>query len=114
MRLALVLLCLARVHFGSPANVQVVVSLCKEKRLHFLRTILETVLSGHNTSLKAYAKCGPHEAFPEAELLPNVGREGHTYWLHMQRLLGALRRRVHPPSELTRAPRSSRAGGVGA
>ena len=69
--------------------MQVVVSLCKETRLHFVHTILETVLSGHDVQLVPYAKCGPHAAFPEATPLENVGREGHTYWTHMQRLLAA-------------------------
>lgn len=68
-------------------NMQVVVSLCKEQRLHFLRTIVDTVLSQHNVSLVPYSKCGPHPGFPEAEPLENVGREGHTYFAHMARLL---------------------------
>jgi len=67
-------------------NIDLVVSLCHEQRVHFVDTLRHTLAADGNNTVAShvYCKCGVRKDFPECLALPNHGREGHTYLHHMQ------------------------------
>jgi hypothetical protein len=74
-------------------DVELVVNVCRERNLHFVKTVADEILHAFTVRTTFYCKCG--ELVPGCVQLPNVGREAHSFLHHMVERydsLGASRR----------------------
>jgi len=72
----------------SAVTVDVVLSLCREENVRHQASLLIKVLEATSHSslsvrLLPYCKCGPRDDIVCAAVLPNVGREAHTFVHHV-------------------------------
>jgi hypothetical protein len=64
-------------------ELELVVALCREQNLHFLRTLVHELFAAYNVTVTFYCKCGLHPSATACTQLENVGREAHTFLHHL-------------------------------